>query len=84
MSDNKPSHTFTRIPNAYVRKWNMLWLDWKFECNSSKGSFGRFGGGWNWVVGIQIGGGALMINLLIASLRISKRRTSVKKTEGKS
>lgn len=31
---------------------------------------GRFGGGWNWKVGFQIGGRTLIISLLIGSIRI--------------
>lgn len=37
----------------------------------SKDSFmGRFGGGWNWKLGFQIGGKTIILNLLIFSLRI--------------
>ena len=31
---------------------------------------GRFGGGWNWNVGVQAGGRTVIINLLVASVRI--------------
>tara|TARA_R110000796_G_scaffold160859_3_gene277623 strand:+ start:797 stop:943 length:147 start_codon:yes stop_codon:yes gene_type:complete len=32
--------------------------------------FGRFGGGWNWCVGFQLGKGTLLLNLLIRQVRI--------------
>ena len=31
---------------------------------------GRFGGGWNWKLGFQVGGRTIIFNLLIFSLRI--------------
>jgi len=35
-----------------------------------RGEFwGRFGGGWNWKFGFQIGGTCLILNLLFCSLR---------------
>lgn len=30
---------------------------------------GRFGGGWNWKLGLQVGAGTIILNLLIATLR---------------
>lgn len=37
-----------------------------------KSSFmGRFGGGWNWELGLQIGSSSVIINLLVLSIRIS-------------
>ena len=32
--------------------------------------WGRFGGGWNWKLGFQIGGNTLLISLLIYEIRI--------------
>lgn len=34
-------------------------------------SFGRFGGGWNWELGFQWGGGTLLINCLTFTIRIN-------------
>ena len=31
---------------------------------------GRFGGGWQWQVGVQVGGKTAIVNLLVASVRI--------------
>lgn len=32
---------------------------------------GRFGGGWNWKVGIQVGGKTVLISLLVAQLTLT-------------
>jgi len=32
--------------------------------------FGRFGGGWNWNLGVQVGGSTVIINLLIFRVRV--------------
>ncbi len=42
-----------------------------FSWRSRRSSMGRFGGGWNWNVGFQIGGTTLIVNMLVCSLRIS-------------
>jgi len=34
--------------------------------------WGRFGGGWNWCLGFEIGGTTLVLNLLICSVRLEK------------
>jgi hypothetical protein len=34
---------------------------------------GRFGGGWQWKLGLQAGGRTLIVNLLVASLRFEAR-----------
>lgn len=38
-----------------------------------RGVGGRFGGGWNWSVGVQAGGRTLILNLLVVSVRIDRR-----------
>jgi hypothetical protein len=35
------------------------------------GFMGRFGGGWNWKFGFQIGGRTIIFSLLVADLRLS-------------
>jgi len=42
-------------------------LEITIDYKSSDG-WGRFGGGWNWVVGFQAGGHSLILNLLIFSI----------------
>lgn len=34
--------------------------------------WGRFGGGWNWKLGIQVGGSTVIVDLLTFSLRFAK------------
>jgi hypothetical protein len=46
------------------------------EKKSKKELWGRFGGGWNWIVGIEIGGKSIIINWLVGTIRISKRGLS--------
>ena len=41
-----------------------------FDFVSKDCFMGRFGGGWNWKVGFQIGGRTIILNLLTFSLRI--------------
>lgn len=47
---------------------------WKFSYSrrSSKNIWGRFGGGWNWKLGMDIGGSCVILNLLVSSLRIER------------
>ena len=43
-----------------------------FQYREKSNLWGRFGGGWNWKLGFQAGSNCLIIELLIASLRIEK------------
>jgi len=47
-------------------------LRFKYERRSKGNAMGRFGGGWNWNIGVQVGGATTIINLLVASLRIER------------
>lgn len=60
------------------KRWNIWCFEFKFEMKSSKGIMGRFGGGWNWKVGIQVGGKTIIIYLLVASLWISYKNKKEK------
>ena len=44
-----------------------------FDFVSKDCFMGRFGGGWNWKLGFQVGGRTIIFNLLIFSLRIEER-----------
>lgn len=46
-----------------------------YEHRRKENAWGRFGGGWNWIVGAEIGGSTIIFNLLVASLRISWGRS---------
>lgn len=57
------------------RDWR--WGRWEFSYRrrSSKNLWGRFGGGWNWKFGFDIGGTAVILNLLVSTLRISRAKS---------
>lgn len=48
-------------------KWNI-----RYSHRSKNNFWGRFGGGWNWKLGIQIGGSTIIMSLLIAEITIWK------------
>lgn len=49
------------------------WGGYRFTLRHRKaGLMGRFGGGWNWVLGFQASGPTLILNLLVVSLRIDR------------
>lgn len=41
----------------------------EYKCRSRKNLMGRFGGGWNWVLGVQVGSTTVIVNLLVCSVR---------------
>lgn len=41
----------------------------EFLWRSKRNLWGRFGGGWNWIVGVEIGRTTVICNLLVFSLR---------------
>ena len=53
------------------RRWTIGRICVAFSARSSDGFMGRFGGGWNWKLGAQIGGTTAIFSLLIADLSIS-------------
>ena len=52
------------------KTWRIGRLGITFNWRSKKNLMGRFGGGWIWCVGIQVGSSTVIINLLVCSLRI--------------
>jgi hypothetical protein len=52
-----------------VKVWKIRRLRVKFEWNSKHNLWGRFGGGWNWELGIQIGRTTVIVNILVFSVR---------------
>lgn len=58
----------------YRKKWKLFGFEIVFSWRSKKNAWGRFGGGWNWKVGIQIGASVVIVSLLVAELRINKCR----------
>jgi hypothetical protein len=57
-------------PTEYVARFGFrLWrLRARFTWRRSANLWGRFGGGWNWKVGIQVGGRTAIVSLLVADL----------------
>jgi hypothetical protein len=45
----------------------------KIEWRSKKNLWGRFGGGWNWKLGLQAGGSTIILDCLVFTLRFSKQ-----------
>lgn len=45
-----------------------------YRWRSSREPWGRFGGGWNWKLGVQAGGGTVILALLVCSLRFTWTR----------
>ena len=41
----------------------------QFHWRSKRNLSGRFGGGWNWKIGAQAGGGTLIVEVFVFSLR---------------
>jgi hypothetical protein len=63
-------------PETEIRKkWTFFGFDIRYSRRSKNCLWGRFGGGWNWEFGIQIGGETICFNLLIAQLQITWRKT---------
>ena len=56
------------------RAWNLGRLELTYSQRSKRSWMGRFGGGWDWKVGIQAGGRTVIISLLVCSLIISWRK----------
>lgn len=52
-------------------RWQLGRFRFRFEWRSSKNLWGRFGGGWNWKMGFQMGSSTIIFNLLVASFSIT-------------
>ncbi len=60
------------FPKTEIRKTVYIGrLKVEYHWRSSKNLWGRFGGGWNWELGLQIGGSTIIVNCLIFSLTFS-------------
>jgi hypothetical protein len=59
----------------YNTQWEKQYGRYLFQYShrSKENLMGRFGGGWNWNLGFQASGSTLILNLLVASLRITKQ-----------
>jgi len=60
-----------------VRKLKIGRVRIKYERRFKSNLWGRFGGGWNWKVGVQAGGNTVIIDLLVAMLRITLLKPAI-------
>lgn len=65
------------------KKINTPWFQLQFSIRSKNNFMGRFGGGWNWKLGFQIGGKTIIISLLIAELSFRPHSYYICKDWGK-
>lgn len=52
------------------RQFSVGRLDIGVEMRRNDGWMGRFGGGWNWKLGIQAGGNTVIVSLLVMEVRL--------------
>lgn len=52
------------------------WFTVKYERRFKSNFMGRFGGGWNWKLGVQVGATTWIFNLLIATVRVNFKKRS--------
>ena len=52
-----------------IKRFQLGRLKIKYELRSSDPPWGRFGGGWNWAAGFQVGSKTVILNCLIFTLR---------------
>jgi len=51
-----------------IKRWRIGRLSFAFSWRSKHSPSGRFGGGWNWKLGLQLGGSTLILSLLTFEL----------------
>jgi hypothetical protein len=57
------------------REWSFRGWAIKYSHRSKQATMGRFGGGWNWKLGIQTGERSVLISLLVSELKITWPKT---------
>ena len=79
MSENEPATAAEQITPEESFWVNVMRLNRaeKRKEITWRRSIGRFGGGWNWKLGVQAGDRTVIVNLLVASVRLYlKKRTT--------
>lgn len=56
------------IPAPFIKKFRLGNWNVRYEHKSNKEFWGRFGGGWNWSLGIKFSPSTIVIDLLVSSL----------------
>ena len=60
-------------PIKAVRKsFRIFGFEVEYERRRKDNLWGRFGGGWDWALGFELGGSTLLINLLVSIITIHK------------
>jgi hypothetical protein len=77
-ADAKPQESFYQQVKAFYGEEQDLRIERKigrvkfsFDWRVKSRLFGRFGGGWNWALGLKAGGSTVMLYLLVAMFRVS-------------
>jgi len=65
-----------RTPKGYEKTWTEVEFTFRrlhirFTHRSAANFMGRFGGGWNWKVGVQWSGSCVLFSLLVCELKFS-------------
>lgn len=68
-----------RFRDGRLAEWSVRWRRgrWlvKLEWRSPWNFWGRFGGGWQWRVGVQAGGSTVVVHLLVVTALLSWYRS---------
>lgn len=79
-ADETAAIAIMRLNKAEYPKRNWIHREWKwgryeftFQWRNKNSLWGRFGGGWQYELGFQAGGRTIIFNLLVCSLRVSKK-----------
>ena len=56
---------------VFYRKWRIGRVKIKISWRSSDNFTGRFGGGWNWKLGVQVSRCGFIISLLVMDINVS-------------
>lgn len=67
-------------PKEIRKEWIIGRFSITFSWTSSKGLWGRFGGGWQWCLGFEFSGRTLAFNLLIFRLSFYLARKETNET----
>lgn len=58
----------------YTKKIIIKKLSIKYERRTKDECMGRFGGGWNYILGIRLGGGTIILNCLFFTIRFDLKK----------
>ncbi|MHC4546141.1 MAG: hypothetical protein ACYSYL_16755 [Planctomycetota bacterium] len=65
-----------RWASTYIidRRWRLGRLELGLSWRRNDGFMGRFGGGWNWKLGVQVGSTTAIFSLLVLAVSVSWRK----------